>query len=134
MSQDSLVTKPASGHWTDAYPELGRGPVSLQDCVSQDFYDKERDHVFRMLGQDREIDREQQGDHHGQKQPAAPIAPAALLQATSAVHPTLPSSEMPISFCASTANSIGSFCITSRQKPLTISATASSVERPRWRQ
>ena len=35
MSHDSLVTKPASGHWTDAYPELGRGPVSLEDCVSR---------------------------------------------------------------------------------------------------
>ena len=41
-------------------------------------------------------------------------------------HPTLPSSEMPISFCASTMNSIGSCCSTSRTKPLTISATASS--------
>ncbi|BBY14930.1 aromatic ring-hydroxylating oxygenase subunit alpha [Mycolicibacterium litorale] len=47
MSHDSLVTKPASGHWTDAYPELGRGPVSLEDCVSEEFYDKEREHVFK---------------------------------------------------------------------------------------
>ena len=41
-------------------------------------------------------------------------------------HPTLPSSEIPSSFCASTANSIGSCCKTSRAKPLTISATAAS--------
>ena len=47
MSHDSLVTKPASGHWTDAYPELGRGPVSLEDCVSEEFYEKEREHVFQ---------------------------------------------------------------------------------------
>src|SRR5689334_2246186 len=47
MGHDSLLTKPASGHWTDAYPELGRGPVSLEDCVSTDFYEKEREHVFR---------------------------------------------------------------------------------------
>ena len=47
MSHDSLVTKPASGHWTDAYPELGRGPVSLEDCVSEEFYEKEREHVFK---------------------------------------------------------------------------------------
>ncbi|ETZ32622.1 hypothetical protein L843_4149 [Mycobacterium intracellulare MIN_061107_1834] len=40
MSQDVLVTKPSSGHWTDAYPELGRGPVSLEDCVSEEFYEK----------------------------------------------------------------------------------------------
>lgn len=47
MSQDVLVTKPSSGHWTDAYPELGRGPVSLEDCVSEEFYEKEREHVFK---------------------------------------------------------------------------------------
>ena len=47
MSHNSLVTKPASGHWTDAYPELGRGPVSLEDCVSEEFYEKEREHVFK---------------------------------------------------------------------------------------
>jgi phenylpropionate dioxygenase-like ring-hydroxylating dioxygenase large terminal subunit len=41
------VMKPASGHWTDAYPELGRGPVSLQDCVSEEFYEAEREHVFK---------------------------------------------------------------------------------------
>ena len=42
----ALVTKPASGHWTDAYPKLGRFPVSLEDCVSEEFYQKEREHVF----------------------------------------------------------------------------------------
>ena len=47
MSHNSLVTKPAGGHWTDAYPELGRGPVSLEDCVSPEFYEKEREHVFK---------------------------------------------------------------------------------------
>ena len=47
MSQVTLVSKPASGHWTDAYPEFGRGPVSLEDCVSEEFYDKEREHVFK---------------------------------------------------------------------------------------
>src|SRR3546814_5901460 len=34
--------------------------------------------------------------------------------------PTDPSSDMPSSFCASTANSIGSCCSTSRATPLTI--------------
>ena len=47
MSQKPWSRKPASGHWTDAYPELGRGPVSLEDCVSEEFYDKEREHVFK---------------------------------------------------------------------------------------
>src|SRR3546814_15712277 len=26
---------------------LGRGPVSFDDCVSADFYEKEREHIFR---------------------------------------------------------------------------------------
>lgn len=46
MSEEPLVTKPASGFWHDNYPELGRGPVSLDDCVSEDFYEKEIEHVF----------------------------------------------------------------------------------------
>src|SRR5688572_7052479 len=49
-------------------------------------------------------------------------------------HPTLPSSEIEISFCVSTMNSMGRCCSTSRTKPLTISATASSSLSPRCRQ
>ena len=49
-------------------------------------------------------------------------------------HPTLPSSEMPISFCVSAMNSIGRCCSTSRTKPLTTRAIASSCDSPRWRQ
>lgn len=47
MSQQPLVTKPASGYWHDAYPELGRGPVSFEDCVSESFYQQELEHVFK---------------------------------------------------------------------------------------
>ena len=47
MSEDSIVSKPASGFWTDAYPELGRGKISLDDCVSEAFYEKELEHVFK---------------------------------------------------------------------------------------
>ncbi len=46
-------------------------------------------------------------------------------------HPTLPSRLIPISFCASTANSIGNCWMTSRTNPLTIKATAASSSRPR---
>src|SRR5712672_38425 len=49
-------------------------------------------------------------------------------------HPTLPSSEIEISFCASTANSIGSCCSTSFTKPLTTRPTASSCDSPRCTQ
>lgn len=50
MSHDSLVTKPATGHWTDAYPELGRGPVSLEDCVSEEFYERNASTSSRSAG------------------------------------------------------------------------------------
>src|SRR5437667_10417755 len=48
--------------------------------------------------------------------------------------PTLPSKLIPRSFCASTANSMGSSLNTSLQKPLTIMDTASSAEMPRCMQ
>ena|SRR5437868_3610365 len=49
-------------------------------------------------------------------------------------YPTLPSSEIEISFCASTANSIGSCCSTSFTKPFTTNPTASSCDKPRCTQ
>jgi phenylpropionate dioxygenase-like ring-hydroxylating dioxygenase large terminal subunit len=48
MSREAIVTKPESGRWADAFPELGRGPVSFEDCVSEEFYEKEREHVFKQ--------------------------------------------------------------------------------------
>ena len=48
--------------------------------------------------------------------------------------PTLPSKLTPSSFCASTANSMGSSRKTCLQKPLTIIETASSCDIPRCRQ
>jgi phenylpropionate dioxygenase-like ring-hydroxylating dioxygenase large terminal subunit len=47
VKPEPLVAKPASGHWIDAYPELGRQPISLDDSVSVEFYEKEREHVFK---------------------------------------------------------------------------------------
>src|SRR5580658_139565 len=51
----------------------------------------------------------------------------------SLAQPTLPSRLTASSFCASTANSMGSSFRTSLQKPLTMSDSASSGERPRCR-
>ena len=64
---------------------------------------------------------------------ALPRRASEPTQGSSAHHPTLPSRLTSSSFCASTANSIGSFCSTSRTKPLTSSATASSSGTPRAR-
>ena len=47
MKHEPIVTKPASGHWIEAYPELGKGPISLDDSVSAEFYEKEREHIFK---------------------------------------------------------------------------------------
>ncbi len=42
-----LFTKPAEGSWTEHYPELGTGPVSYEDSISPEYYERERDAIFR---------------------------------------------------------------------------------------
>src|SRR5918996_4470129 len=37
----------AKASWTEKYAELGTGPVSFEDSVSPDFYERERDAIFR---------------------------------------------------------------------------------------
>ena len=39
--------KPAEGSWTRHYPELGTGPVSFRDSTSPEFYELEREAVFK---------------------------------------------------------------------------------------
>jgi nitrite reductase/ring-hydroxylating ferredoxin subunit len=39
--------KPAEGSWTEHYPELGTGTISFQDSVSPQFYELEREAIFR---------------------------------------------------------------------------------------
>jgi phenylpropionate dioxygenase-like ring-hydroxylating dioxygenase large terminal subunit len=39
--------KPPEGSWTEHYPELGTGPVSYEDSVSPEFFELEREAVFR---------------------------------------------------------------------------------------
>jgi len=43
----SRFPKPAEGSWTQHYPELGTAPVSYEDSISPDFYDLEREAVFK---------------------------------------------------------------------------------------
>src|SRR5438105_4216475 len=38
--------KPAEGSWTEHYPELGTGPVSYEDSISPEHYQRERDAIF----------------------------------------------------------------------------------------
>jgi nitrite reductase/ring-hydroxylating ferredoxin subunit len=39
--------KPSEGSWTLHYPELGTGPISFEDSVSPEFYELEREAIFK---------------------------------------------------------------------------------------
>jgi len=39
--------RPAEGSWTEHYPELGTGPVSFADSTSKEFFELEREAVFK---------------------------------------------------------------------------------------
>src|SRR5262245_35658805 len=43
--QQRLAT--GKGKFTPAYPDLGTGPVSYEDCISPEFFEAEREAVFR---------------------------------------------------------------------------------------
>ncbi|WP_067677703.1 aromatic ring-hydroxylating oxygenase subunit alpha [Nocardia miyunensis] len=39
--------KPAAGSWTEHYPDLGTGAISFEDSVSPEFFELEREAIFR---------------------------------------------------------------------------------------
>ncbi len=39
-------TKPAEGSWTEHYPQLGTAPVSYEDSISPEYYERERSAIF----------------------------------------------------------------------------------------
>ena len=39
--------KPAEGSWTEHYPQLGTGPVDYEDSISPEFYELERNAIFK---------------------------------------------------------------------------------------
>jgi nitrite reductase/ring-hydroxylating ferredoxin subunit len=39
--------KPTEGSWTEHYPDLGTGPISFRDSTSTEFYELEREAVFK---------------------------------------------------------------------------------------
>ena len=43
----SPSTKPAEGSWTAHYPELGTEPMSYEDSISPEFYELEREAIFK---------------------------------------------------------------------------------------
>ncbi len=44
----STFPRPSEGTWTEHYPELGTGAVSFEDSISPQFYELERDAIFRQ--------------------------------------------------------------------------------------
>jgi len=43
----ALPVKPSEGSWTEHYPELGTGLVSYEDSTSPEFYELERDAIWK---------------------------------------------------------------------------------------
>jgi phenylpropionate dioxygenase-like ring-hydroxylating dioxygenase large terminal subunit len=43
----SRFPKPPAGSWTEHYPDLGTGPVSYEDSISPEFFELERDAIFK---------------------------------------------------------------------------------------
>jgi phenylpropionate dioxygenase-like ring-hydroxylating dioxygenase large terminal subunit len=39
--------KPAAGSWTEHYPQLGTAPVSFEDSISPEWYQQEREAIFK---------------------------------------------------------------------------------------
>ena len=49
--------KPPEGSWTQHYPELGTGLVSYEDSISPEFYELEREAIFRNVGRIEQLSR-----------------------------------------------------------------------------
>ena len=37
------------GKWSKRYPDLGTGPVSIEPYISAEYFEKEREHIFRKV-------------------------------------------------------------------------------------
>ena len=53
----SRVEKPAEGSWTAHYPELGTEPMSYEDSISPEFYELEREAIFKRVVAERRAGR-----------------------------------------------------------------------------
>ena len=61
--------KPAEGSWTEHYPELGTAPISYEDSISPEFYELEREAIFKRawlnVGRVEQLPRNGQLLHQG---------------------------------------------------------------------
>ncbi len=42
-----MQTRMIDKQWSEKYPELGKGPVSTEPCISPEFFERERHQIFR---------------------------------------------------------------------------------------
>src|SRR5262249_19967729 len=119
-----LVTRPAGQHvGKRRFPR----PVGPHDRVDLAFVDRQVHALEDLVPPHRSMQVPDLEKHSSlfRLNLRAPVVPS---------YPTDPSSDTPRSFCASTANSIGSSLKTDLQNPETIMLTASSGETPRcWK-
>ena len=42
-----MQTRMVDKQWSEKYPEVGKGPVSTEPCISEEYFEREREHIFR---------------------------------------------------------------------------------------
>src|SRR5436190_21389576 len=58
-----MVTATNNQKWTTQYPELGTDPVPIAPCISPQYFERERDGIFRRVWLN--IGREEEIPHTG---------------------------------------------------------------------
>ncbi len=68
--------KPAEGSWTAHYPQLGTAPVSYEDSISPEYFERERDAIFGRswlnVGRVEQLAARRELLHHVRSTPPAP--------------------------------------------------------------
>ena len=138
-AKGSTMAKPTSA--SAATAGSTRGGCLDRQQPSAEAQERGHQHAVLEVGEDAQLGAHpaheqhlQEQDQRGKEDEAVRPAGSGWRRAGLGSYPTLPSRLTPSSFCASTANSMGSSLKTSLQKPLTIMLTASSAEIPRcWK-
>ena len=42
-----MLTRMIDKQWSEKYPQVGRGPVSTEPCISPEYFELERERIFR---------------------------------------------------------------------------------------
>jgi hypothetical protein len=59
VTKAEVAAAPHGKKWHDLYPELGTGPVPIEPYISQEYFELERERIFRKVwlnvGREEEI-------------------------------------------------------------------------------